>query len=218
MSQQPLNQQSPDAGGVPPASGATSGRIFGEPTAESANLPAPATLGSEADAERWITLSRLRGMPLVDLTNGSHVGTVDDVVLSSDYRYIEGYLSRGGLLRHDAEFPAEGATIGRDAITIPAGLLEHFDRRRLAHLPRGKSISGLRLLTDTGRRVGLVRDLRFDRRTGALAGYEFVPEGGSVLDRLRGRANLLPLAAIARHGRDALIVGEDHAGQYIEEH
>jgi hypothetical protein len=52
-----------------------------------------------ARSDTWVTLSQLRGMPLVDLATGRKLGTVEHVLLSVDYHHMEGFTVPGGMLR-----------------------------------------------------------------------------------------------------------------------
>lgn len=166
-------------------------------------------------AERFVTLSSLMRQPIVDLNTGRRVGQVDNIVLSSDHRSVEAYTSHGGFLSGTKAFPARGANIGQDVIALPPGALERFDKRSLRGLPLASSVSGARLLSDTGRVLGTVADMRMDASTAEVLGYEVNPEDRGLLDRLRHRVALLPVGAVRRRGSDAWIVAEEDARRYL---
>lgn len=167
------------------------------------------------EAGRFVTISSLMHLPVLDLGTGQRLGRVDNIILSSDHRTVEAYTSHGGFLRGTKAFPARGATIGQDAIVLPPGALERFDKRSLRGLPLAGPVTGTRLLSDTGRVLGTITDVRMDPVTAEVVGYEVDPEDKSLLDRLRRRAAVLPVTAVRRRGTDAWIVAEDDARRHL---
>lgn len=206
-----------------PGAGATAGMVPPvQPVAPQAAGAAPASAAGHAhemrareDVGRFVTLSSLMHLPIVDLGTGRRLGRVDNIILSSDHRTVEAYTSHGGFLSGTKAFPARGATIGQDAIVLPPGALERFDKRSLRGLPLAGPMTGTRLLSDTGRVLGTVTDIRMDPATADVVSYEINPEDRSLLDRLRHRAAVLPVAAVQRRGADAWIVAEDDARQHL---
>src|SRR5579885_2538709 len=55
--------------------------------------------GSTPDRTNWITFSQLRGHPLVDITEGKNIGTVDNILLDQQRQVIQAFATRGGILR-----------------------------------------------------------------------------------------------------------------------
>ena len=167
-----------------------------------------------AQSDAWVTLSQLRGMPLVDLATGRKLGTVEHVLLSVDYHHMEGFTVSGGMLRKGKAYRANDATIGADAITMRVRDAERNDS--LNKLPAADGLISMRLLTETGRVVGQVVDLRIDPATHTVLGYEVRPVDAGLLSRLlRHETRVVPAAAIERHGVDALILPEALARQYL---
>ena len=167
-----------------------------------------------AQSDAWVTLSQLRGMPLVDLATGRKLGTVEHVLLSVDYHSIVAFTVPGGILRKGKAYPAGDATIGADAITLrvqDSGRRDNFD-----HLPTADRLISMRLLTETGRVVGQVMDMRIDPASHTVLGYEVRPVDEGLLSRLlRHETRVVPAAAIERHGVHALILPEAMARQYL---
>jgi uncharacterized protein YrrD len=169
-----------------------------------------------AQSDTWVTLSQLRGMPLVDLATGRKLGTVERVLLSVDYHTVAAFTVPGGVLRKGKAYPAGDATIGADAITLRVqdsgrGSHDNFD-----NLPTADRLISMRLLTETGRVVGQVVDMRIDPTSHTVLGYEVWPVDEGLLSRLlRHETRVVPTAAIERHGVDALIVPEAVARQYL---
>jgi sporulation protein YlmC with PRC-barrel domain len=211
----PVSPQNPSLSATPYPSPAETAP--GQP--EQADRPQDASAEGQphyaAEPAQWVTVSSLIGRPIVDLGSGAKIGSVHDVVLSADRRRIEAFTTRGRFLHGAAAFPARGAHIGADAVTIPAGAVQEFDTRRIAGLPLASTHSGMRLLTDTGRIVGTVKDMRLNPRTGEVTEYEVEPAHPGLLQRLRHEVGVLPVVAVQRHGTDALIVEESLARQYL---
>lgn len=174
----------------------------------------PSTAGS------WVPLSRLKGMPLVDVGTGNRLGDLEDVLLSHDHRYVEAYTVRGGFLRKGEAFPAGNATIGADAIAVrlPPRVEVASDVQRFKTLPGAHRLLSMALLTETGQIVGRVTDVRLDPHSGAVVGYEVRPASEGLADRMRRTPpRVLPATAIQQHGADALIVTDAAARQYLED-
>lgn len=210
-----LAQASASEALVPPAQPVAAPSVVGGPAPDRAPGQPPANASRAASAEDTVALASLTHMPIVDLGTGRRVGRVDDIILSADYRSVEAYASHSGFLRGTQAFPARGATLGPDAITLPPGTLDRFDKRSLRGLPLAGGLAGTRLLSDGGRVLGTVKDLRMDPRTAEVVGYEVTPEDRGLLDRLRHHTVLLPVAEVRQRGTDAWIVAEDDARQHF---
>jgi uncharacterized protein YrrD len=185
-----------------------------QPDEQSAQPDSGAQPMPPVQPDQWVTLSRLRGMPLVDLATGRKLGTVEHVLLDVGYHSIAAFTVSGNMLRKGASYPASDATIGADAITLRVRNAERdnsFDR-----LPTANGLISMRLLTETGRVVGQVVDMRVDPASHAVLGYEVRPVEAGLLSRLlRHEARVVPGAVIERHGADALILPEVLARQYL---
>jgi sporulation protein YlmC with PRC-barrel domain len=163
-----------------------------------------------------VPLSALNRLPIVDLASGERVGTVSDVILSPTHRYVEAYVSMGGAFHRDGVFPARGATVGEHAVTLPRGALDNWELRGADHMPRASRLIGLKMLTETGRIVGEIRELRIESNSGTVLDYEVQPVGQGLLDCLRPHtARYFPASPVTQHGRDAVIVQDALARQYL---
>ncbi len=174
--------------------------------------------GAPPEGETGVLLSRLKGLPIVDVSTGTRIGEVEDVLLSLDHRYVEAFTVRGGFLRKEKAIPATGATIGEDAIAVrlPPGAEGELDATRAGSLPRAHRLLSLRLLTDAGRIAGKVVDVRLDPRSGLVLAYEVRPVDEGLADRLRRTPpHVLPATAVQQHGEDALIISDALARQYL---
>jgi len=165
------------------------------------------------DTSHWLKLSELANRPIVDLTNGAKLGQLDDLVLGDDHSRVVGFATQGKILHGPAAYPVQDATIGSDAITLPAGSLQGFDEQRMKGMPLGRPLVGMRLLSTTGNILGQIKDVRFDPKSWAVA-YE-IEGAGNLLQRLFHPGTALPASAIQSYGQDAIIVGEAAAEQYL---
>lgn len=187
----------------------------GEQQEVSPEQPAPAPPPSEGT---WVPLSRLKGLPLVDVGTGRRLGTLEHVLLSRDYRYVEAYMVGGGFMHKDKAFPATDANIGADAIAIrlPPGAEGVEDIAHIKDLPSAHKLLSMPLLTDTGRVVGKVSDVRIDPHSGSVVAYEVRPASERLAERVRHvPPRVLPATAVQQHGADALIITDALARQYL---
>lgn len=188
------------------------------PPQQQTPLGAPQAANADAapNPNEWITFASVRGLPIVDLANGSRLGDVSDLILSPTFRYIEAFTSGGGAFRRDRTFPARSATIGLHAITLPRGALENWDVRGLDEMPRASALLGMKLLTETGRIAGVIHEIRLDPSSGNVLAFEVLQPDHNILDRLRRRGvQPFPTSAVTQYGRDAVIIQEALARQYL---
>ena len=213
------NQMAPDRATIPPAQPVRpvppSDAAAAERDGVGEERQQPQEDRERTASTQYVLLSALMNRPIIDLGNGRRVGSVESIVLDSHHQSVEAYATRGGFLRGTKAFPARGAHIGEDAITLPPGALDRFDMRSLRGLPIAHSVVGTRLLSEAGRVLGTIKDIRMDPRTADVLGYEVNPEDRSLLDRFTHRTALLPVDAVQRRGTDAWIVGEDNARRYF---
>lgn len=167
--------------------------------------------GPAADA--WVRLTALIGRTILDLENGRKLGTLDNLVLTHDYRFVAGFVAQDATVSPPPVYPARGATIGEDAIVIPAASLQNFSPQSFRGMPLARRLLGMKLVTVGGKVVGKVTDVRFDPQTDAA--FLYVEDEGNLLQRLMRQATLLPMTAIRTFGQDVLIIGEEAAQQYL---
>jgi uncharacterized protein YrrD len=166
------------------------------------------------DTSDWLKLSDLINRPIVDLTNGAKLGQVEDIVLGDDHSRVVGFVTQGKILQGHAAYPVQGATIGQDAITLPASSLQGFDEQRMKGMPLARPLIGMRLLSTTGNILGHMKDVRFDPQSWTVA-YE-VEGAGNLLERMfHPGGNVLPASANQSYGQDAIIVSEAAAQKYL---
>ena len=156
----------------------------------------------------WIAFSKLIGHPLIDITEGRKVGEVHDVLLDQQRRFVQAFSTKGGLLRGPTYVPAMKATIGVDAVTFQPGALEGQNTSWLDTLPKASEIIGMRVLTDTGKLIGTVDDLRLDPHNSTLLALELKPEHAGILHRLSSGRRLMPATGVISYGPDTIVAQE----------
>lgn len=217
--EQDQNTMSSDPGYPPPSGASGSAQPPQPPQSPQAPVqPAPQQAPSaEPAGSQWVSYATIKGLPIVDLANGSRVGEVDDLILSPTFRYLEAYTASGGTFRRDRTFPARGSVIGEHAITLPRGAMDDWDVRGIEHLPRASALLGMKLLTESGRIVGEIKEMRIDPTSGTVLAYEVHTPDHNLLDRLRRReAEIVPANAITQYGKDAIIIQDALAQQYLD--
>ncbi len=195
---QPLRPQAVQEGGQPmPQPGAS----------PMPSAPHPQQAPS-AQRVRWVSFSKLIGHPLVDITEGRKIGEVRDVLLDEQRRFIQAFATKGGLLRGPTYVPALKATIGADAVTFQPGALEGQDTSWFDRLPKASQIIGRRVLTDTGKLIGTVDNLRLDPNNNTALALEVKPEHTGLLHRLGSGRRLMPATGIISYGPDTIVAQE----------
>jgi sporulation protein YlmC with PRC-barrel domain len=169
--------------------------------------------GPEATA--WVRLTSLLGRTLLDLENGRRLGRLDNLVLTRDHRFVAGYVVQDPSVTLPPVYPARGATIGEDAIVLPAASLQNVAPESFQGMPLARRLLGMPLVTVGGKAVGKVADVRFDPET--MAVFLQVDEVGNLLQRLLGRATTIPVTSIQTFGQDVLIVTDAAARQYLSD-
>jgi sporulation protein YlmC with PRC-barrel domain len=156
----------------------------------------------------WVSFSQLVGHPLVDITEGRKIGEVRDVLLDEQRRFIQAFATRGGLFHGPTYVPALKATIGVDAVTFQPGALEGQDTSWLDRLPRASETIGMRVLTDTGKLIGTVDNLRLDPNNSTVLALEVKPEHTGLLHRLGSGRRLMPATGVISYGPDTIVAQE----------
>jgi sporulation protein YlmC with PRC-barrel domain len=196
---------------VPDSSYAQQMQFPGQPSPGSPSTqPAqPAPQNISPGRANWVTFSQLRGHPLVDIAEGRAIGTVDDLLFDEQRRVIQAFATKGGILRRSTLVPALKAKIGVDAVTFQPGTLAGQDTSWLDALPKATELVGMRVLSDTGKLLGSVEDLRIDPDNGTLAAFELKPEQTGIPHRLGTERRLLPGNSVISYGPDAIIAHEN---------
>jgi sporulation protein YlmC with PRC-barrel domain len=183
-----------------------------QPIQQPGASPVPSTprpqQASSSQRVSWVSFSQLIGHPLVDITEGRKIGEVRDVLLDEQRRVIQAFSTKGGLLRGPTYVPALKATIGADAVTFQPGTLAGQDTSWLDRLPKASEIIGMRVLTNTGKLIGTVDNLRLDPNNNTLLALEVKPEHTSTQHRLGSGRRLMPATGVISYGPDTIVAQE----------
>ena len=151
----------------------------------------------------------LVGLPVVTTATGEDIAETRDVIYIPDLGRVAGFTlnKRGRLAGRMKNVLAmeQVHAVGRDAVMVTdASALDAPEGDAAAHDARGRNVIGNSVLTDTGKELGIVRDLIVEMNGGEVIGYEL---GGEVaLQRAQGAPLLLPLPATLAVSSDTLMV------------
>jgi uncharacterized protein YrrD len=151
----------------------------------------------------------LAGLPVVTTNTGEDIAETRDVIYVPDQGRVAGFTlnKRGrfaGRLKNVLAFEQLHA-VGRDAVMVTdASVLDTREGEAAAQDAKGRNVIGNQVLTDTGKELGVVRDLIVEMNRGEVIGYEL--EGGTELQRADGAPLLLPLPATLAVSSDTLMV------------
>lgn len=157
----------------------------------------------------------LVGLPVVTTSTGEDIAETRDVIYIPDQGRVAGFtLNRrgrfAGRLKSVLALDQVHA-VGRDAVMVTdASALEAPDvpaAQAAAQDAKGRNVIGNRVLTDTGKELGVVRDLIVELNRGEVIGYEL--DGEAALQRAEGAPLLLPLPATLSVSSDTLMVPAD---------
>ncbi len=180
-----------------------------QPGAPSAQPQAQPPQGAAPGRATWVTFSRLRGHPLIDITKGKRIGVVHDLLFDPQRRTIQAFSTKGGLLHPSTLVPTAKATIGADAVTFQPGALAGQDTSWLHTLPRASDLIGRRVHSNTGQLLGTVAELRIDPGSNTLLALELAPEQTGAALRLGSARRLLAANSVISYGPDTIVAREE---------
>jgi uncharacterized protein YrrD len=141
---------------------------------------------------------------------GHQVGKIKDVVVDQYGKQVLGFIVSEGLLRSTKVALWAGVqTIGPDSVIIStaAHVVKAAESAEIqAVLEKDLKVRGVKVQTTGGKDLGVINDLEFDDRTGAVLGYEL--SGGLFSDAFGGRS-YLPTPASIELGKDLAFVGPE---------
>lgn len=149
-------------------------------------------------------LQDLRGRAVINIENGEHIGTFDDIRIAPDSKTPLGIVTyKGGLFNRDVRtVPADSVQVwGKDVILVrgdtTAGRLGDAER----WISALDNIRGHTVVSTDGMRVGQVNDVLIDDQ-GQLAGLEL---GQVFVTGPLANSRLLLAEAIRTLGKDVII-------------
>lgn len=153
-------------------------------------------------------VSEIIGKPIVSAETGDQLGSVSDALIDVARVRIVGLVISGDLLESDHVIPfSDVETLGPDSVRASvAG--DMATNPREWDLPdvqtaRSTTLNGMPVVTLAGHRIGHLRDLMLDERTGAFEALELT---APAFRRQRTRRSILRSPARVRIGCDAVIV------------
>ncbi|MDQ2732597.1 MAG: PRC-barrel domain-containing protein [Armatimonadota bacterium] len=171
------------------------------------NSTTPAAPANPGDT---LSVNRLGGMPVVLLTNGEKQGDVDKVFVSStEHRLIGLTVHRGGgLLSHGDTFLLRGTDVrsfGKDAITVAdPSVLQKTDRNATPFVQEaGEPAIGKPVMTESGKAVGQITDIRIDASSLNIVSYELT--GSFIQNISRGAVDVL-VQHVVSIGKDVMVI------------
>lgn len=157
--------------------------------------------------------SDLVGKPVIAFDTGQQFERIEDLIFDQESNQLLGFLvDEGGWFSTANVIPLQSVqTIGPDAVIVPSKTAEVSAERvpeikRI--LDRNNVLRGTKIMTTDGRDLGIMTDLYFDEKTGAVEGYEV--SGGIFADAYSGRA-FVPAPQTLKIGDDVAFVPPETA-------
>ena len=152
----------------------------------------------------------MKGLPVITMAEGKQIGKIDDLVIDPERKAV-GWLRlhSGGMIGGERLWVPTAAVhgVGEDAVTINA----EADARTPADAPDAlalvkakRGVIGSKVLTESGERVGEVRDYEFDANTFALTSLSVPPAMNTV-----GEILTIPADKVLTIGEDMIVVAAD---------
>jgi uncharacterized protein YrrD len=153
---------------------------------------------------------QIRGLTVINLADGTQVGTVDQVFLDLAAKQVVGFSITNGVgpfggARDNAPTVAASAvhSLGPDALTLDDVTAAHeaWVAATFGAVVPLEDVVGRRVMTEGGANIGDVVSLGFDERTFAITEVEVSP------GFLKAHTHI-PLDQLVRIGQDVLVVAD----------
>jgi sporulation protein YlmC with PRC-barrel domain len=152
----------------------------------------------------------VKGLPVITMAEGKQIGKIDDLVIDPERKAV-GWLRlhSGGMIGGERLWVPTAAVhgVGEDAVTInaEADALSPADAPEALALVKAKrTVIGSKVLTESGERVGEVRDYEFDPGTFALTSLSVPPTINTV-----GEVQTIAGDRVLTIGEDMIVVAAD---------
>lgn len=146
-------------------------------------------------------------LPIVSLSEGQHIGYVKNLVIDSQSKRLAALvIDPKGFFKDQRIIPyAKVVSVGDDAITIDKGA--HVEKSaslpEILNLIKEKiTVIGTRVITQSGKTLGVVEEYYIDPDTGKITQIEI--SGGKIEGLLNGKA-LLDANYITTIGQDVIV-------------
>ena len=148
----------------------------------------------------------LAGMAIVAIADGKKLGSVDELVLSSDGLRVAGFVMKSGgfLSQHELVVEARDVrSVGSDAITVDAQEVARITDEAAAEFQEGRNsarrLAGNKVVTESGTFVGTVSDFVIDEATFRVTALVVT---GSLLSS----GDIVPADRVISVGPDAIML------------
>lgn len=151
------------------------------------------------------TFSLLKGQPVFEMRNGTKIGEISDLFISSSGK-VAGLLVKNGVFFKQSFFLdiEKVASFGWDGVMIndngQLGKLKEGSEYTLTHQ---HSLDGMMMISKSGESLGLLTDVYFQEELGTIVGYEITD--GFFSDITKGKQVVRSEKPLAI-GKDAIIV------------
>jgi uncharacterized protein YrrD len=154
--------------------------------------------------------SEVLGLPVITAKDGMKIGTLKDIVFSSDNKGIIAFILEkdSHIIKGNIILLEHVRSLGNDALIIDDSccLLDYRKFKKGSNINKEVKLRGLKIYTHSGEDIGVVQDVFFDYRTGKVEGVQV--SDGWVQDILMGR-NILPfLGRVEINSRNILVDNE----------
>jgi len=148
------------------------------------------------------------GLPVMDLATGNQVGVVKKLVFNrSQDRLLGIVIDEGGWFRDARVIPFEAVRqLGENAVilTDAGAILAVEEQSRLkTFIAENSSIKGMRVITESGKEIGVVDEIMFDPAAGTVEAFRI--SGGLLQDLVEGKG-VLPVPPGITAGPDTIII------------
>ncbi|WP_378955596.1 PRC-barrel domain-containing protein [Pelosinus sp. sgz500959] len=157
-------------------------------------------------------LGSIIGLPILETETGMQVGEVGELLLDVEGAILCALIINGGNWFASEKIIAfrDLFSLGRDAVMVCNHHVIHEleDFHMTNHTYHLKDLCDKEIMTDTGLRLGVLKDIIFDRITGEIKWYQV--SDSMITDVLYGRM-LMPLPQVQIVGQGKVIVPETMA-------
>lgn len=165
-----------------------------------------------------IKASQLVGRAVIDMEGAERLGKIKEIIVQHDGERVAGFIvvhgetivGTGGKRRM---IPAAAVySIGPDAVTVRSSRMQEL--AGLEHLPRMRDIIGHKMVTRSGRLLGVIDDILINGADGSIVGF-VVGEGvrnklENIFNPQRPRVHGYVRAEADLHvGKDLIVVPDD---------
>jgi uncharacterized protein YrrD len=175
-------------------------------------------LGTKKPGDEMIKGSQLVGRAVIDMEAAERLGKIKEIIVQHDGERVAGFVvvhgeTLVGTAGKRRMIPASAVhSIGPDAMTVRGSAMQELVE--LDNLPRVSDIIGHKMVTQTGRLLGIIDDVLINRADGSIVGF-VVGEGvrgklENIFNPQRSRVRGYVRAEADLHvGKDLIIVPDD---------